>query len=395
MQHITHYTYNRIKKVVTLGLLTSLILTSMPSVVLADEPSKSTSQKIKEAEQLKEMTEKAKAATEGQVKTLEEQKSELESYLKKLNNDLEQISNDLSNLETQIESKQGEIEEAKQLVEEAKEEEANQYTMMKKRIKFMYERGDSTMIENFMNSRSYSEFLNKVEYISKVEDYDQQMYQNLVELRKEIEKREKVLEDEEAQLQIMLDQAHVEANKVSTMVTTTSGSLAETDGAISAAELESAAYEAELKIQEENLAALKKQLAEEQAMSAKASKMAWRDISEITFEAGDRDLLACLIYCEAGNQPYTGQVAVGAVVINRIRSAAYPNTMSGVIYQKGQFSPVSSGRLATRLSLGANAQCYQAADEAMSGGTPVGNCLYFRTVIPEINGMVIGNHVFY
>ena len=130
-------------------------------------------------------------------------------------------------------------------------------------------------------------------------------------------------------------------------------------------------------------------------MIAKAAKMSWRDISEIQFQEGDRDLLACLIYCEAGNQPYTGQVAVGAVVINRVRSAAFPNTVSGVIYAPRQFTPAGSGRLATRLALGASSSCYQAADEAMSGATPVGNCLYFRTVIPEINGTIIGGHVFY
>ena len=118
-------------------------------------------------------------------------------------------------------------------------------------------------------------------------------------------------------------------------------------------------------------------------------------VTEVPFEVSDRDLLAALIFCEAGSEPYTGQVAVGAVVINRIRSAAYPNTMVGVIYQKGQFSPVASGRLATRLSLGADASCYRAADEAMSGSTPVGNCLYFRRANPQINGQIIGNHVFY
>ena len=183
--------------------------------------------------------------------------------------------------------------------------------------------------------------------------------------------------------------------KVNNLVTSTNGSIAQTDGQISAAELETAAYEAELKAQEENLAELRKQLAEEQAMIAKAAKMSWRDISEVQFQEGDRDLLACLIYCEAGNQPYTGQVAVGAVVINRVRSAAYPNTVAGVIYQPRQFTPAGSGRLATRLALGATSACYQAADEAMRGATPVGNCLYFRTVIPQINGTIIGDHVFY
>ena len=123
--------------------------------------------------------------------------------------------------------------------------------------------------------------------------------------------------------------------------------------------------------------------------------MAWSNASDLGFEGSDRELLACLIYCEAGNQPYIGQVAVGSVVVNRMRSAAFPNTMVGVIYQKRQFSPVGSGRLATRLSLGATESCYRAADEAMAGVQPVGNCLFFRTVIPQIKGTIIGGHVFY
>lgn len=68
--------------------------------------------------------------------------------------------------------------------------------------------------------------------------------------------------------------------------------------------------------------------------------------------AGDQALLAALIYCEAGGESYEGQLAVGSVVMNRVRSQAYPNSVSGVIYQGGQFSPVASGRLATVLGSG-------------------------------------------
>jgi spore germination cell wall hydrolase CwlJ-like protein len=68
----------------------------------------------------------------------------------------------------------------------------------------------------------------------------------------------------------------------------------------------------------------------------------------------------------------------------------------GVIYQKSQFSPAGSGRLALALQLNkATAKCYQAADEAMAGLTNVGNCLYFRTPIPGLTGINIGGHVFY
>ena len=381
------------------NLIALILACSMAVLSFSADPilvrAETTSEKIKKAEELKKLTEEAKAASEDKKDSLEGEKAQLQSYLSQLNDDLTEISNNLSDIEESIEKKQAEIKEAKGQVEEAKTEEEMQYSLMKQRIKFMYERGDVSLLEAFFSAKSYGDFLNKAEYVNRMEDYDQRMYKNLIALREEIEEKEAKLEVEEVELKALKKQAEDEEAKVNNLVSNTNGSIAATNGAISAAELEAAAYEAELQVQEQNLAALKKQLAEEQAMSAKAAKMAWRDISEITFEEGDRDLLACLIYCEAGNQPYEGQVAVGAVVVNRMRSAAYPNTMVGVIYQNKQFSPVASGRLATRLSLGANAQCYSAADDAMSGASPVGNCLYFRTVIPEINGQIIGDHVFY
>ena len=150
------------------------------------------------------------------------------------------------------------------------------------------------------------------------------------------------------------------------------------------------------KEQEANIEYLKKKLAEEQALSKLAAQSQWRDISEVTFEESDRYLLANLIYCEAGGEPYAGQLAVGAVVINRVLSSVYPNTVTGVIYQKYQFSPVGSGRLALALAQNkATASCYKAADEAMAGQTNVGNCVYFRTPIPGLTGIQIGGHIFY
>ena len=376
-------------------LCASCILSCVLGEVTVEASVETTSQKIKDAEELKRTTEEMKEATELKKEGLEDQKQELESFLSELNDNLTKITENIGQIEEKITDKQEEIGVAQQELQAALDEEKTQYGLMKKRIKFMYERGDKTLLTTFFSSRSYSDFLNKADYIDRIEDYDKKMYDNLIQIRKDIEEKESTLRAEEEQLQSLKKQAETEELRVNNLVTSTNGSIAQTDGQISAAELETAAYEAELKAQEENLSALKKQLAEEQAMIAKASKMSWRNISEVGFQEGDRDLLACLIYCEAGNQPYIGKVAVGAVVINRVRSAAYPGTVSGVIYQGRQFSPVGSGSLATRLALGAPSECYQAADEAMSGATPVGNCLYFRTVIPEINGTIIGDHVFY
>ena len=108
----------------------------------------------------------------------------------------------------------------------------------------------------------------------------------------------------------------------------------------------------------------------------------------------DLTLLAALIQCEAGGESYEGKLAVGSVVMNRVSSSHFPNTVAGVIYQGGQFSPVASGRFASVLAKGADRSCTQAASEVLGGNITIGT-LYFRVNDGSIPGTVIGNHVFY
>ena len=382
---------NRISRVLSFVIVLSLLVGLFPVSSLAE----TTSEKIKKAEELKKLTEAQKNAVSDKKEELEDERKILKGQLDQLNADLAEISENLEEIEKRIDDKYLEIEATQKEVDEAKALEDAQYDFMKKRIKRIYEKRDISIIESFITATSYADFLNKAEYVNKTEEYDQKMFAKCIELREAVEEKEAQLENDMAELGVLKEQASAEQSKVSSIVSNTSGAIASKDGAISAAELEEAAYQAEIEAQEANLTALKKQLAEEQAMSRRAAQMAWRDVSELVYEESDEELLACLIYCEAGNQPYEGQVAVGAVVVNRMRSAAYPNSMVGVIYQNKQFSPVASGRLAARLAVGANERCHQAARDAMNGSTPVGNCLYFRTVIPEINGQIIGDHVFY
>lgn len=104
-------------------------------------------------------------------------------------------------------------------------------------------------------------------------------------------------------------------------------------------------------------------------------------------------LLASIIFCEAGNQPYEGQVAVGAVVMNRVRSDAFPDTVREVIYQKGQFTPAGSGWLDRVVaSEGYTDSALQAAKDALAGQSPIGDCLYFDQ---GSQGKRIGAHSFH
>ena len=380
-----------LRKIISIAIAATLLTGLAPAGTHAE----TTSEKIKKAEQLKKATEEQKKAVESKKEDLEDTKQQLQDYLNKLNSELEEISNNLAKIETRMDDKQMEIVQTKLDIEAAKIEEARQYELMKRHLRAIYEKGDVTLLQTFLQTSNYADFLNKAEYVGKLEDYDRRLFDLLVEQRKTVEEKEEVLKKEIEQLDELMGEAKAEKNKVSTLVNSTSGTIAATDGAITATEIEQKAYESEIKEHEANLAALKKQLKEEKELSERAGRMAWSNTGDLGFDVSDRELLACLIFCEAGNQPYIGQVAVGSVVINRMRSAAFPNTMVGVIYQKRQFSPVGSGRLATRLSLGATESCYRAADEAMAGSQPVGNCLFFRTVIPQINGTIIGDHVFY
>lgn len=105
------------------------------------------------------------------------------------------------------------------------------------------------------------------------------------------------------------------------------------------------------------------------------------------------DMLAAIIQCEAEGESYKGKVAVGAVVLNRVKSKEFPNTIEGVIKEKGQFTPVASGKFARVLSKGANAECYKAARDALSGSNPIGKCLFFNTGYGK--GFRLGGHQFY
>lgn len=107
----------------------------------------------------------------------------------------------------------------------------------------------------------------------------------------------------------------------------------------------------------------------------------------------DTELLARLIYAEARGEPHRGKVAVGAVVVNRVRDDDFPDTIKEVIYQQGQFAPVASRY---------NNDCLRAAREAISGADPTGGAMYFYNPRTATDGWirsretvcVIGRHIF-
>ncbi|MBE5903575.1 MULTISPECIES: SH3 domain-containing protein [Pseudobutyrivibrio] len=129
--------------------------------------------------------------------------------------------------------------------------------------------------------------------------------------------------------------------------------------------------------------------AAEQAKQEAAAKAASNQT--VIASADDITLLAAIIQIEAGSEIYEGQVAVGAVVMNRVYSGSYANSVNGVIFQRGQFA---TSRMSAVIAKGPKASCIQAAQEAMAGSDPTGGLTHFRRAGSK-EGLVIGNHVFY
>ena len=376
-------------------VLLSGMLHSAPEPLTVSATS-NTKQQIKDKEKEKEELEKQQAQNASKLEGLRDVEGDLREDLEDLNTQMNQVVANLNDLEQQIQGKEQEIVETQQALQEAKELEAWQYECMVMRVRAMYEYKAENYIAELLSKGTLSSILNAADYISKVAASDRKLMDDYQTNRSLIEDHEAMLQQEKIDLDTLKIAAEAEKNKVSGLISKTSNSIHATEEQISEAEKKALAYEAKIKEAEEDLEALNKKLQEEIALSLAAANAAWRDISEVSFADGDRKLLANLIYCEAGGEPYDGKLAVGAVVINRVLSSKFPDSVVGVIYQNKQFSPVGSGRLEIALTADrANADCYRAADEAMSGMTNVGQCLFFRTPIPGLTGINIGGHVFY
>lgn len=386
--------YRKTAVALSIALFSGMVLPAFD--VLQAAASSTTQQQITEEENEKAELEGKLDETQDQLEGLKGVSSELKQELGSLNDQLTLIVNNLAELERQIADKEQEIADTQAALEEAKETESWQYECMVLRARAMYEMKEESHINALISAGNFAEVLNAADYYSRIAKYDQEKMGEYTDNRELIEEHEARLQAEHIELENLKVQVEAEKSKISGLISQTSTSISQYADQISDAEKRALEYEQEIRQKEETIEALKKKYEEELALSRAAANASWRDISEVTFDENDRYLLANLIYCEAGAEPYDGKVAVGSVVINRVLSSKYPDTVLGVIYQNRQFSPVGSGRLALALEAGrANADCYRAADEAMSGITNVGNCVYFRTPIEGLEGIRIGGHIFY
>lgn len=384
---------------------------------------KSTSQKVEDAKEEVAESEKKLQDSKKNVDELESAKAQLEGKLAKLNEQLETISAQLEEQETQLEEKRQQIENTKIQLEEAQAVENEQYENMKKRIQYMYENGSSDMLQMIFEGSSFIEILNKADFFQKMTEYDRNMLEEYTQTKEAIANAKTVLEQEEQNLSQMVAEVEEKQKEVSHLVSQTAEEIARQEEDLAQAEEQAFAYEQKLIEQQNTLEALKEQEEEEKRIIEAQKKLKEQQATGTTTvtvddngkvsgsggtggtsgsgyseaaAASDLKLLATIIYCEAANQPYDGMIAVGSVVMNRINSPLFPGTMIGVLYQNKQFTPVMSGRFAIALANdSATDRCYAAAQEVLNGKNNVPDCLFFRTVVPDKEGIVIGAHVFY
>lgn len=382
-----------------------------------DLASKDTGSSVEELERQRE-------EQQSQLDSLKEYQINLSDELTELNNGLQEISNELADTQDEIAAKNVEIEAAESRIAELTTRSESQYEAMKKRVQYMYENGNQSYLELLLGSSSFSDFLNRMEYAKSIYDYDRQELSDYQDTLAELKQQKEDLETAKEELLAAEQTKQEQKSKADSLVAAQQEKLSAAKSDVADAETEIADTDAEIARQKAYEEELEAQKAKEDAArqeeirrqeeelinsqqpdasdnNANPDGTSTRDNTTGsdtsgggTVNASDVAMLAALIQCEAGGESYEGKLAVGSVVMNRVDSSYFPDTVVGVIYQSGQFSPVASGRFAVVLSSGADASCVQAATEVLAG-TRTLNCLYFRRNNGLINGTVIGNHVFY
>ena len=240
---------------------------------------------LSDAKNKKTALEAEKKKTEQELKNLEGLKSDTTAYVKKLDSSLESIGNELSKLNDDIDAKEKQIDTTKQELSEAKETEKSQYESMKLRIKYMYEKGDSTYVDLLMEAGSLSELLNKAEYITKISSYDRQKLDEYAATKEKIAEKEKALEEEHAELlnlqneteakqasvEKLLAAKQTELQNYETKIASAEGQISEYAKSIEAQENQIKSIEAEIKRKEEEA---RKKAEEEKKKAAAANKAA-------------------------------------------------------------------------------------------------------------------------
>ena len=285
------------------------------------------------------------------ISSLENQSSSLQSELSGINEDILALNSEIETAQMQIEILDSEIVRTTDALAAAEADEKNQYSDMKNRIKYMYENGNASLLQMLFSAENMTDFLNKADFIENLSEYDRNALEDLKKVHQEIEEQKATLESQQALLADLKTDLDTRKAELQPKADATA-----TDLAIVQAKLE-AAKEAE---------AARITAEQETWQTSSSGGGSGTNGGAINVSADDVTLLAAIIQCEAV-QDYNSLLAVATVIMNRVQSPRFPNSISGVIYASGQFEPVRTGRLQNVLNSGPTSLSRQVAQDAVNG----------------------------
>ena len=251
-------------------------------------PALATKSGLEDAKKKKNALEEEMKRAEATVRNLEGLKGDAVAYVKKLDASLEAITDELAQLDRDISAKEEQISATRLELQAAEETEASQYESMKLRIKYMYEKGDSSYVDLLMESRSLSELLNKAEYIGKISEYDREKLDEYVATKVQIAETERILEQEHEELLDLQEQTEAKHASVEELLAAKQSELKNVEAQLAEAEQAVSDYEEDLRKQENSIKAIEaemKRKEEEAKKKAEASGQTYqtRNIGDISF----------------------------------------------------------------------------------------------------------------
>ena len=228
---------------------------------------------LSEAQQEKKTLENDLQKAKELIDSLKGSKEDIQSEVEKLDKQLNEISGKVKELESQLSKKRQEIANTESALNKAKEQEKKQYRNMKKRIQFMYENGQTSYVEMLLSADSFTDFLNAVEYITQISQYDRKMLKEYQNMQVTIADTQKTLETDYASLQSLQAKVQEEKQAVAALESAKKGELNDVADDLTDAQTVAKAYEAEIQAQNEVIAqiqAAQKRAAEQQAAQQQA-----------------------------------------------------------------------------------------------------------------------------
>ena len=318
---------------------------------------------------------------------------ELQSDLSNLNKELQTLEKELDSISSKVKQTSTRLEKTKKELAIAEGQEQAQYESMMLRIKYMYENGNLGTFDLLFTSSCLAELLSRAEYIMQVTNHDRELLETYTLAREEVAAQKEQLQKDQAylaELEKELDQKEANLkNKISTTSKDLSHYLAQLENT------RDEVNDAQSSSKEEVKPVKPSTGNSGNSGNSGSSKPPTTNGAGVSYTSEDVTLLAALIECEAGSRNYEGMLAVGSVVLNRMKHSRFPNTLYGVVYHPGQFPPAHDGKVDRILKRGVKSSCVQAATDALNGKNNIGSCLYFRAASSGRPGVVVGGNVFF